>query len=103
MMRIRVRSPALARWIWRYCSSSEARDYFVANATGTAGNMPKINGSTVRNLLVPVPPLYQLDSALSKLDLRLESVDLLQNEAARAQLLLQRLERAALDQAFERQ
>jgi len=40
-------------------------------ATGTAGNMPKVNGETVRSVPIPLPPAaeqVQLWAALEKID-----------------------------------
>jgi len=56
MMRVRVSSPMLGRWIWRYFGSAAARGYFTRNASGTAGNVPKINAATVKKILIPMPP-----------------------------------------------
>jgi type I restriction enzyme S subunit len=100
MIRIRVASPAMARWIWRYCSSASGRRYFTSNATGTAGNMPKINGSTVRKMQIPMPPNDRLDALIGRVDRALNAIDALQEEAARAQKLLDRLDQATLAKAF---
>lgn len=100
MMRIRVESPTMARWIWRYCSSASGRRYFTSNATGTSGNMPKINGSTVRSMPIPLPPMGELEPLLARVDRALDAIDVLQGEAGRAQKLLERLEQSTLDKAF---
>ena len=100
MIRIRFASPTLARWVWRYCSSAAGRRYFTSNATGTAGNMPKINGSTIREMQIPLPPTDQLDNLLTKVNRALDAIDALQREAARAHALLKRLDKSTLDKAF---
>jgi type I restriction enzyme S subunit len=100
MIRIRVSSPTVARWIWRYCSSAAGRRYFTSNATGTAGNMPKINGSTIRGMQIPLPPADQLERLLGRVDRALDGSDALQGEAERALKLLDRLEQATLAKAF---
>lgn len=100
MMRIRVASPVLGRWIWHYLNSAPSRQYFMNNATGTAGNMPKINGQTVRNISIPMPPFKSLEGCLEKLESRLQSIDALAAEAARATALLDRLDQATLAKAF---
>ena len=100
MIRIRVASPTVARWIWRYCSSAAGRRYFTSNATGTAGNMPKINGSTIRAMQIPLPPMGQLEALLGRVDRALDAIDALQGEAGRAQKLLDRLDQSTLDKAF---
>jgi type I restriction enzyme, S subunit len=100
MIRIRVASSAIARWIWHYCLSASGRRYFTSNATGTAGNMPKINGSTIRKMPIPLPPMDQLEALLAKVDRALEAIYALQSEAGRAQKLLDRLDRATLEKTF---
>jgi type I restriction enzyme S subunit len=103
MIRIRVNSAALGRWIWRYCSSAEARKYFVDNATGTAGNMPKINGSTIRGMLIPVPPTDRLDATLIKIDNALDGIDKMEKASSKARSLLSRLDQSILEKAFRGQ
>lgn len=100
MIRIRVASPILGRWIWRYCSSTAAREYFISNASGTAGNMPKINGSTIRKMLIPLPPMDQLETLLRRLGRALDVIDAMRAEAVRAHKLLDRLDKATLAKAF---
>jgi type I restriction enzyme S subunit len=101
MIRIRAQSPLLGRWIWRYSGSKMARDYFTSHATGTAGNMPKINGTTIRQLLIPVPPTEdRLNQALARLDRSLAKVDAMLRESSRASAILDRLEQATLGKAF---
>lgn len=68
MMRIRVNDPNLAKWIVLWVNSGYVRKYYKANATGTAGNMPKINGDTLRGIPVPVPWEGELPHLLSKIE-----------------------------------
>jgi type I restriction enzyme S subunit len=100
MMRVRVKSAALGRWIWRYLNSATARQYFISNATGTAGNMPKINGSTVRGILIPMPPPESLDRGLARIDSAMARIGRAEAEAARAAGLVERLEQETLARAF---
>jgi type I restriction enzyme S subunit len=100
MMRIRVKSPIIGRWIWRCLSSEETRSYFIQNATGTAGNMPKINGATVRQLRIPMPPESKIQRILEVVDRRLAAMDHINHEAGRAADLVDRLDRAVLAKAF---
>lgn len=60
MMRVRIKHDGIRSYVWRYLNSDIARRYFRANATGTAGNMPKINRKTVNNLPIPIPPESEL-------------------------------------------
>ncbi len=56
MMRLRLVRCIESRLVWRFLNSTWVRNYFRSKATGTAGNMPKINGETVRTVPIPLPP-----------------------------------------------
>jgi type I restriction enzyme S subunit len=62
--------------------------------------MPKINGSTIKEMQIPLPPLSQLATLLGRIDRALHAIDALQVEAGRAQKLLDRLDQSTLDKAF---
>jgi type I restriction enzyme S subunit len=100
MIRVRVQSDILGRWIWRYLNSAEGRHYFMSNATGTAGNMPKITGTTVRQIPIPLPPDNRLNECLERLECKIDALDKMQVEAGRAAALLDHLDRAILAKAF---
>ncbi len=68
MMRLRVADEMRRRYLWHYLNATAARAYFREHATGTAGNMPKINGAILRALPVPLPPHGQLGEIVAKLD-----------------------------------
>lgn len=100
MMKIRIEDPVLRRYVWRYLNSPGARDYFQANAAGTAGNMPKITGRVLRELPVPIPPEGQLAALLETLDARLSRLDAVAAGNARCRELVSKLESAFLQKAF---
>jgi type I restriction enzyme, S subunit len=52
----------------RFLNATETRQALRAKATGTSGNMPKINGDAVRSLLVSVPPLHEQRRIVAKLE-----------------------------------
>ena len=73
MMKLQVKESVSNAFIAYQLKTEESLAYFRNNATGTAGNMPKINQKTVCNLPIKLPPLnYQLsivnflDSVLEK-------------------------------------
>ncbi|WP_437505927.1 restriction endonuclease subunit S [Sorangium sp. So ce1099] len=69
MMRIRPREHlADAAYLWRFINSHEAKTYLRDRATGTAGNMPKISGTTLRELPVLLPPYAEQLRIIAKLD-----------------------------------
>jgi type I restriction enzyme S subunit len=59
MMRVRLINDVITSIAWRYINSSACRTYFRTRATGTAGNMPKINGVTLKRTMLPVPPFKE--------------------------------------------
>lgn len=67
MMRIRFAEPLLAEWSVMWINSGYARRHFRRLATGTAGNMPKINGTTLRTLAIPVPSRQEMQELLELL------------------------------------
>src|SRR5262249_51894059 len=103
MMRLRMGDPVLRTYVWRYLNSPPARAYFQAKATGTAGNMPKINGETVRSLQVPVPPRAEMAEIVCRLAAAYSWLARLSAEHARAAQLLPKLEQAILAKAFRGQ
>jgi type I restriction enzyme S subunit len=100
MMRVRVEDAELRTYLWRYLNSDMARSYFKANATGTAGNMPKINGKVLRSL-----PLMKFAKAeQAEIVRRIESVfgwlGRMAADHAAAARLLPKLDAAILAKAF---
>ncbi|MBX9721970.1 MAG: restriction endonuclease subunit S [Candidatus Obscuribacterales bacterium] len=102
MMRIRVEDPILRTYIWRYLNSIAAKKYFQSNATGTAGNMPKINGKVLRALPVRLPGKKELEFIVTLLDRVLQRISLVENDIDLAQRLLEKLESIALFNTLQR-
>lgn len=101
MMRVRAdERKVVSRYLGTYLNSDSARSYFRANATGTAGNMPKINGSTVKKILVPVPPIAEQYEIVRRIESAFAKIDRLAAEAKRALALLGKLDEAILAKAF---
>jgi type I restriction enzyme, S subunit len=100
MMRLRFVDPRQTRLIWYKLNSPTVRRFFRENATGTAGNMPKISGRTLSSLLIALPPSTEWDGLLARLDAAFARADRLEAEAARARALLDRLEATILARAF---
>jgi type I restriction enzyme S subunit len=100
MMRMRFPDKRLTKLIWYRLNSPSTRQYFRSSATGTAGNMPKISGSTLRTLAISLPPKNRWDWTLARLDAAFNRVDRLEAEAARTSALIDRLETTILAKAF---
>ena len=56
MMKIHLMGSIDVKYIDSVLKSTLSREYYIANATGSAGSMPKINQSIVANTIVPLPP-----------------------------------------------
>ncbi|SOB99123.1 restriction endonuclease subunit S [Stappia indica] len=101
MMRIRVDgTKASTQFLWRFLNSQQAKQYFQSHATGTAGNMPKINGSVVKGLEVPAPSLPEQREIVRRIESAFDKIDRLAEEAKRALALVGRLDEAVLAKAF---
>lgn len=68
LIRVRLTDPKMVRWIWRVANAPLGRKYMQDDASGTAGTMPKITGTTIRNLPVPIPPVAELEQLHSLID-----------------------------------
>lgn len=101
MMRIRADdAKANPVYLATYLNSDPARSYFRAHATGTAGNMPKINGAVVRGARIPTPPLAEQHEIVRRVEAAFARIDRLAAEAKRALELVGKLDEAILAKAF---
>lgn len=100
MMRLRVKDDVLRQYLWRFLNSPDGRSYFKENATGTAGNMPKINGRTLKALPVPMPSVLEMPEVVDRIERKLAYIESTASEYARAEALLDHLDQANLAKAF---
>ena len=82
--------------------SKFTRDYYQRNATGAAGNMPKINQVTVMNTLIPLPPLEEQVAIIDKVAYLTESIRRLEDSITSSRLNLKALGEVVLQEAFAR-
>ena len=68
MMRIHLMSGIDVGYIDSVLKSTLTREYYIANATGSAGSMPKINQAIVANTLIPLPPYAEQKRLVQYLD-----------------------------------
>ncbi|MDP4077468.1 restriction endonuclease subunit S, partial [Acidovorax sp. A1169] len=66
MMKCRPRDDIRAKFLYYALSSDSVRKYFRDNATGTAGNMPKINQQTVMSAPLVIPSLAIQDEIVER-------------------------------------
>lgn len=56
-------------------NSNSSREYFMKNASGTSGTMPKINQSIVNSLPIPLPPYNEQKRIVAKVDELMQILD----------------------------
>ena len=59
MMRLRLSSLVNLKYVHLTLISKDGRSYFRSVATGTQGNMPKVNQTAVNSTPIPLPPLAE--------------------------------------------
>ncbi len=85
MMKLRVTEYVNVDYIHKVLNCNISRKYFQKNATGTSGSMPKINQATLRNLLIPLPPLNEQKRIIAKVDQLMTFCDELEAGLVQAQ------------------
>lgn len=100
MMRVRVGPQLNRNYLWYFLNSPMARSYFVENATGTAGNMPKINGRVVKSTQVPWVKIDRQREIVHRIENAFAKIDSLAAEAEKALKLTDRLDQRILAKAF---
>jgi type I restriction enzyme, S subunit len=68
MMKIRVTEESIPEYIHIALLAPTTRAYFLQNATGTSGSMPKINQAVVKNTPIPLPSLAEQKRIVAKVD-----------------------------------
>ncbi|PTW43703.1 type I restriction enzyme S subunit [Sphingomonas faeni] len=101
MMRLRIADPVLREYLWRYLNSPSARRYIRSNATGTSGSMPKISGSTLRALPVPLPHKADYKSVVEFVDKTMTVVEAVKRQIGVAATTLGGIRPSIIDRAFK--
>ena len=68
MMRIQLTPSVDSRFVHRWLNCTFGRTYFMTNATGTQGTMPKVNQTTVAQTPVPLPPLAEQSRIVAEVE-----------------------------------
>lgn len=100
MMRLRISDSNKRRYLWRYLNSSTARRFLRSRATGTAGNMPKINGETLRSLPIPLPTSGNFGEVVDRIERNFADMDAVLQTTESSAVALDHLEKAILQQAL---
>ncbi|MBS9388647.1 MAG: restriction endonuclease subunit S [Dolichospermum sp. WA123] len=100
MMKCRANNKILTEFLYYLLSSSAVRAYFRANATGTSGNMPKINQQTVISAPVRIPCIDEQQEIVRCVETLFTFADRLEARYQAARTQVERLTPTLLDKAF---
>ncbi len=91
---------ALPHYLNYALSTLETRTYYMNNATGTAGNMPKINQPTVMGTPIMLPPLDEQEEIVRRVDKLFALTDKIEQRYKNAKAQIERVEKAIYAKAF---
>ncbi|EGQ7992001.1 TPA: restriction endonuclease subunit S [Vibrio vulnificus] len=100
IMKCRSNESALGKYIHLALSSEKVRKYFRDNATGTAGNMPKINQQVVSNAPISLPTLAEQHEIVSRVARLFASADATEQQVNQALERVNNLTKSILAKAF---
>jgi type I restriction enzyme S subunit len=100
MMKCRANERILTSYLFIVLSAESTRNYFRENATGTAGNMPKINQQTVASAPVQLPPIEEQQEIVRRVETLFAFADRLEARLTTARNATERLTPALLAKAF---
>ncbi|MGL5871513.1 MAG: restriction endonuclease subunit S [Xenococcaceae cyanobacterium] len=88
------------KFIYYSLSNKKTRQYFKDNATGTAGNMPKINQNTVMNTPVSLPSIEEQKEIVRRIESLFNLADNIEQQYQQAETNLETLNQSILAKAF---
>ena len=100
MMKCKANDRVETKFLYYLLSSSRVRSYLRKNATGTAGNMPKINQQTIISAPVKIPPIDEQNEIIRCVEILLAYADRIEAGYKRACTKIDRLTPVLLDMAF---
>ena len=100
MMKCRPNQLILRKFLFYTLSAEETRQYFRNQATGTAGNMPKINQQTVMSAPMELPSLEEQEKIVQKIDALFKLADRIEARYKAARAHAQRITPLLLAKAF---
>lgn len=101
MMKVKSKENILTEYLFYSLSNELTRSYFRQNATGTAGNMPKINQGTVMNVPILLPSLDEQKEIVKQAKALLEKADRIEERYKKAKSFTDKLTQSILNKAFK--
>lgn len=100
MMKLKVNERVSNEYLYLCLSSINVKNYFRNNATGTAGNMPKINQKVVSNTPITLPPKEEQTEIVRRVKLAFEKLDKIELRYQKAKEYSDKLTQSILNKAF---
>ena len=100
MMKCKPSKKVIGKYLHLALLSEGVRKYFRDNATGTAGNMPKINQKTVSEAPFSLPPLDEQTEIVRRVEELFAFADKVEAQVNAAQLRVNNLTQSILAKAF---
>lgn len=101
MIKIRANEKITTNYL-NYCISSfKTREYFRNNATGTAGNMPKINQVVVMNTPINLPSYLEQEEIETRVESLFAKADVIEQQYKVLKASIDNLPQAILHKAFK--
>ncbi|WP_299141062.1 restriction endonuclease subunit S [uncultured Vibrio sp.] len=100
IMKCRPNNDALGKFLHLTLLSDKVRKYFRDNATGTAGNMPKINQQVVSNAPVALPTIAEQQEIVNRVEKLFAGADATEQQVNQALARVNNLTQSILAKAF---
>jgi len=100
MMKCRTVFAESTDFVHHVLSAKHTRNYFKEKASGSAGNMPKVNQETVTYALIPLPPLAEQAAIVERVEGLMATCRALEAEIEHARTHAAHLLQAVLKEAF---
>lgn len=101
MMKMQVNDQISYKYLYYYLSTDIAKTYFRQNATGTAGNMPKINQVVVCNTPINVPSAKEQSEIVRRVENLFSKADQIEERYQELAQKIKDLPQALLHKAFK--
>lgn len=103
MMRFRASTRIKTKFLYYALSWEKTRNYLRDRATGTAGNMPKINQGTLIGAPIKLPSIEEQEEIISRVEALFTLTDKIEIRYKKAQKQVNRLTQSIFTQVFKGQ
>jgi type I restriction enzyme, S subunit len=100
MMRLRVNELVTTKFLYYFLSAESTRSYLRDRATGTSGNMPKINQPTLMGVPISLPSDVEQEEIVKRIEQLFTLADKIEARYRNAKVQLDKLPQSLLAKAF---